>query len=167
MVKLYFFCSIILFILMIITFICTGKTTEKYIIEGLNLYTQRIGHYSRFNLIEIEAGRGNEIQIRSKESDLILKKVADKDVLVLLDEKGKEMSSQEFSKMLIHHQNIATRNLVFVVGGAYGFSEEVYKRANSKMALSKMTFPHQLVRLIFLEQLYRAFTISKGEKYHH
>lgn len=152
---------------MIITFICTGKTTEKHVIEGMKLYGERISHYSRFNLIEVEAGRGDEAQIRKRESDSILKKIGDKDVLILLDEKGKELSSVEFAKSLIHHQNAATKNLVFVIGGAYGFSEEVYKRANLKMALSKMTFPHQLVRVIFLEQLYRAFTIVKGEKYHH
>lgn len=152
---------------MTITFICTGKTTEKYVIQGIGLYRERINHYSRFNLIEIEAGRGDDLKIKNKESDFILKKINDKDVLILLDEKGREFSSIEFAKTLIHYQNIATKNLVFVIGGAYGFSEEVYKRANMKMALSKMTFPHQLVRIIFLEQLYRAFTIVKGEKYHH
>ena len=152
---------------MIITLICTGRTTEKYVLEGMQLYEERVSHYSRFNLIEIEAGKGDETQIRKKESDSILKKISDKDVLILLDEKGKEFSSVEFAKTLIHYRNIATKNLVFVIGGAYGFSEAVYQRADLKMALSKMTFPHQLVRVIFLEQLYRACTIVKGEKYHH
>lgn len=150
-----------------ITLICTGKTTEKHVAEGIKLYSERIAHYSRFALIEIEAGRGDETKIRKAESESILKKVGEKDVLILLDEKGKELTSVEFSKAIIHHQNISTKNLVFLIGGAYGFSEEVYKRANMKIALSKMTFPHQLVRVLFLEQLYRAFTILKGEKYHH
>lgn len=150
-----------------ITLICTGKTTEKHVAEGTKLYSERIAHYSRFALMEIEAGRGDETKIRKAESESILKKVGERDVLILLDEKGKELSSVEFSKTLIHYQNIATKNLVFVIGGAYGFSEDVYKRANMKLALSKMTFPHQLVRVLFLEQLYRAFTILKGEKYHH
>ncbi len=118
-------------------------------------------------MIEIESGNGNEIQIRKKESENILKRAGEKVFLILLDEKGKELDSVGFSDLIKHHQNISTRNLVFVIGGAYGFSEEVYKRANLKIALSKMTFPHQLVRVIFIEQLYRAMTILKGEKYHH
>ena len=152
---------------MTITLICTGKTSEKYVTEGMQIYIGRLAHYSKFNLVEIEAGKGNETEIRKKESENILKRAGEKDFLILLDEKGKEFTSVEFAKILIHHQNIATKNLVFVIGGAYGFSEDVYKRANLKIALSKMTFPHQLVRIIFLEQLYRAFTIVKGEKYHH
>ncbi|MEK6615505.1 MAG: 23S rRNA (pseudouridine(1915)-N(3))-methyltransferase RlmH [Bacteroidota bacterium] len=150
-----------------ITLICTGKTSEKHIAEGMKLYADRISHYCKFCLTEIEAGRGDETQIRKRESENILKKVGDKDILILLDEKGKEQSSKEFSELLSHHQNISTKNLVFLIGGAYGFSEEVYERSNTKTSLSKMTFPHQLVRVIFLEQLYRAFTIQKGEKYHH
>ena len=150
-----------------ITLICTGKTTEKYVLEGIRLYADRLKHYCKFTLLEIEAGRGDELKIRKQESDTILKRVGEKDFLVLLDEKGKELTSKVFSETLLHHQNISTRNLVFVIGGAYGFSESVYQRANSKIALSQMTFPHQLVRILFLEQLYRAFTILKGEKYHH
>jgi len=150
-----------------ITLIFTGKTTEKHVAEGMKLYMDRVNHYSKFNLIEMEAGKGDISQIKKKESESILKRASEKDILILLDEKGKDLSSVEFAKMLTHHQNISTKNLVFVIGGAYGFSEKVYTRANMKMALSKMTFPHQLVRVIFLEQLYRAFTILKGEKYHH
>ena len=150
-----------------ITLICTGKTTEKHVLEGMKLYIDRVNHYSKSNLVEIDAGKGDATQIKKKESEGILKRVGEKDVLILLDEKGKELSSVEFAKTLTHYQNISTKNLVFVIGGAYGFSDEVYNRANMKMALSKMTFPHQLVRVIFLEQLYRAFTILKGEKYHH
>ena len=152
---------------MTITLICTGKTSKKYVTEGMKLYLERLKHYCKFDLIEIEAGKGVETQIRKKETESILKRVGEKDFLILLDEKGKGMSSVEFADLISHHQNISTKNLVFVIGGAYGFSEEVYKRANLKIALSKMTFPHQLVRIIFLEQFYRAMTILKGEKYHH
>ena len=152
---------------MVITLICTGKTSEKYVAEGMKLYQERLKHYCKFNLIDIEAGKGEEIQIRKKESESILKRAGEKDFLILLDEKGKEMNSVGFADLIHHHRNISTKNLFFVIGGAYGFSEEVYRRANLKIALSKMTFPHQLVRVIFLEQLYRAMTILKGEKYHH
>jgi len=150
-----------------IILICTGKTSEKYVSEGMRIYIDRLSHYCKLSLVEVESGKGDESQIRKKETESILKKVGEKDILILLDEKGKEFSSVEFAKIVSHHQNISTRNLVFVIGGAYGFSEEVYRRANMKIALSKMTFPHQLVRVIFLEQLYRAYTIQKGEKYHH
>ena len=150
-----------------ISLICTGKTTEKYVLDGMSIYMERIKHYCRYSLIEIEAGKGDINQIRKRETENIFKRVGEKDYLILLDEKGKEMLSTAFADLLMHHQNISTKNVVFIIGGAYGFSDEVYKRANLKIALSKMTFPHQLVRVIFLEQLYRAMTILKGEKYHH
>jgi 23S rRNA (pseudouridine1915-N3)-methyltransferase len=150
-----------------ICLICTGKTSEKHVSEGMSLYIERVKHYCKFNLIEIEAGKGDAIQIRKKETENIFKRIGEKDFLILLDEKGKEMLSVGFADLLKHHQNISTKNLVFVIGGAYGFSDEVYRRANLKISLSKMTFPHQLVRILYLEQLYRAFTILKGEKYHH
>lgn len=149
------------------TLICSGKTSEKYVAEGMRLYQERIKHYTKFELVEIEAGKGDETQIRKKETESILKRAEAKDFLILLDEKGKELNSVGFADLIRHHQNISTKHMVFVIGGAYGFSEEVYKRANLKIALSQMTFPHQLVRVLFLEQLYRAFTIIKGEKYHH
>ena len=152
---------------MTITLICIGKTSEKYVSEGIGIYLERIKHYCKFNLVEMDAGKGDETQIKKKESESLLKRVKEKDFLILLDEKGKENTSLQFAEFFKHHQNISTKNLVFVVGGAYGFSEEVSKRANAKIALSKMTFPHQLVRVLFLEQMYRAFTILKGEKYHH
>ena len=152
---------------MTITLICIGKSSEKYVSEGIGIYLDRIKHYCKFTLVEIEAGKGDETQIRKKESESLLKRVEEKDFLILLDEKGKDNTSVQFAQLFKHHQNISTKNLVFVIGGAYGFSEEVYKRANAKIALSKMTFPHQLVRVLFLEQVYRAFTILKGEKYHH
>ncbi len=150
-----------------ITLLCIGKTSEKHVAEGIRIYCERIIRYVKFSLIEINAGQGDEIKIRKEESMTLLKKIADKDFLILMDEKGKDFTSIEFSNFLLNHQNISTKHIVFVIGGAYGFSEEVYSRANAKIAVSKMTFPHQLVRVIFLEQLYRAFTILRGEKYHH
>jgi len=150
-----------------ITLVCTGKTSEKYVLDGMRIYLDRINHYCKFTLMEIESGKGDTMQMKKKETENILKRVGEKDFLILLDEKGKDFSSVEFAKTLNHHQNISTKHIVFLIGGAYGFSEEVYKRANAKISLSKMTFPHQLVRIVFLEQLYRAFTILKGEKYHH
>ena len=150
-----------------ITLICTGKTSEKYILEGMKIYTDRLNRYCKFNLLEIEAGKGDEYYIRKKESENVLSKIGEKDFLILLDEKGKEFTSAGFSELIRHHQNIYTKKLVFVIGGAYGFFDTLYKRANQKLSLSQMTFPHQLVRIIFIEQFYRAMTILRDEKYHH
>ena len=102
-----------------------------------------------------------------KEEIFILDKLDKSDFLILLDEKGKEFTSKKFGDFLSHHQMIGTKSIIFIIGGAYGFSDALFARANSKIALSQMTFAHQMVRLIFSEQLYRGFTITKGEKYHH
>lgn len=150
-----------------IKFICAGKNSEKPLRELLRKYSERIEHYCRFHVLETESGKGDEMQIAKKEGKSILKLLAQQDFVILLDRMGKEVSSMEFAGLLQHHRNISTKTLVFITGGAYGFSAEVNKRANQKISLSKMTFPHQLVRVIFLEQLYRAFTILSGEKYHH
>jgi 23S rRNA (pseudouridine1915-N3)-methyltransferase len=150
-----------------ISLICIGKTTERHVLEGMKLYVDRMKYYAKFSLMEVEAGKGDESQLKIKESNSLLKKVEDRAVLILLDERGKQFTSVEFSKQIAHYQNASAKQLVFAIGGAYGFSNEVYERANLKMALSLMTFPHQLVRVLFLEQLYRAHTILKGEKYHH
>jgi 23S rRNA (pseudouridine1915-N3)-methyltransferase len=104
---------------------------------------------------------------KSEEAKLILAELSSEDVLVLLDEKGKEFTSVDFSKFIAQKQNASVKRLIFLIGGPFGFDESLYKRANSKIALSQMTFSHQMVRLFFVEQLYRAFTILKGEKYHH
>jgi 23S rRNA (pseudouridine1915-N3)-methyltransferase len=104
---------------------------------------------------------------KNKEEKAVLEKLQKSDFLVLMDEKGQECTSEKFASFLSSHQMKGTKNLVFLIGGAYGFGPRVYERANTKIALSKMTFTHQMVRLIFTEQLYRAFTITKGEKYHH
>ena len=148
-----------------------GKTTDKYLITGIEDYNKRLKRYCNFEYQVITVARinklGNANNTKKKEGLLIFTKLEKNDLLVLMDEKGKEYSSKGFSAFLKKHQMIGTRRIVFLIGGAYGFSEKIYERANAKIALSQMTFTHQMVRLIFTEQLYRAFTITKGEKYHH
>ena len=154
-----------------ITFITVGKTDEKYVQEGIAKYLDRLKHYINFETIiipDVKQGKKQDIERqKDQEGKLILAKLQKSDYLILLDEKGKEFTSVGFSQNLQKKMNMGIHNLVFVVGGAFGFSEEIYKRANEKMALSKLTFSHQMVRLFFIEQTYRAFTILKGEKYHH
>lgn len=154
-----------------ITFITVGKTDEQYVQEGIAKYLDRLKHYITFEPIvipDIKQGKKQDIQRqKDEEGKLILDKLQKSDYLILLDENGREFTSVGFSQNLQKKMNMGLSNLVFVVGGAFGFSEEVYKRANEKMALSQMTFSHQMVRLFFIEQTYRAFTILKGEKYHH
>jgi 23S rRNA (pseudouridine1915-N3)-methyltransferase len=152
---------------MTVTLICIGKTNVAHVRDGMTEYASRLHRYCKFKIIETPAGKGIENEIRRKEEAILLNLIDDRAYLVLLDETGREFSSIQFAEFIGRHQNYGTRNLIFVIGGAYGFSENIHKRANGKVSLSKMTFPHQLVRLIFLEQLYRAFTILKGEKYHH
>ncbi len=151
--------------------ICVGKTVKKYFIEAENEYLKRLQHYCSVEKIEIpeirNAKRLSTDQIRQEEGQLILKKVQPGDVVFLLDENGKEYTSVDFSNFLQKQMNAGVRQLVFVVGGAYGFSSEVYAQASGKISLSQMTFSHQMVRMFFLEQLYRSFTILRGEPYHH
>ncbi len=148
-----------------------GKTDVKWVKEGLDLYASRLNHYVPFSVTEIpelkKVSALSRQQIKDKEGELILKRVGPSDNLILLDEKGKEFRSLEFADYLQRKLNGGARSLVFAVGGAYGFSEAVYSRAQGKISLSRMTFSHQMVRTIFAEQLYRAFTILKGEPYHH
>ncbi len=150
--------------------ILVGKTTNKIFQTGINDYTERIGHYIPFNITTIPELKNtkslSEEQQKQKEGELILKEILSSDTVVLLDERGKEFRSIEYAEWLRQRQATA-RRLVFVIGGPYGFSKDVYDRANEKISLSKMTFSHQMVRLIFTEQLYRACTIIKGEPYHH
>lgn len=147
-----------------------GKTSEPYLAEGLALYSGRLKHYCTFETCEIpglkKPSPDPEMQ-KKNEGALILQKLEPGDRVFLLDEKGKEYDSVNFARLVQQQLNHSAKRLVFVTGGAFGFSEDVYRRANGKISLSKMTFSHQLVRLLFLEQLYRAFTIIKGEKYHH
>ncbi len=148
-----------------------GKTTESYLTQGINEYLGRLKHYIKLEYIEIpslkNAASLSVEQVKEKEAELILKQLKESDHLVLLDEKGKELSSVDWSKWIGAKMSSGTKSLVFVVGGAFGFSQKVYDRSNFKLSLSAMTFSHQMVRLFFVEQLYRGFTILKGEKYHH
>ena len=150
--------------------ILVGKTTDKHFQAGIDDYNQRIGHYMPFSITVIPELKNtkalSEQQQKEREGELILSKVQTSDHLVILDEHGKEFRSVEFARWL-EQKNASVRRLVFVVGGPYGFSDAVYSRANEKISLSKMTFSHQMVRLVFTEQIYRACTIIKGEPYHH
>lgn len=154
-----------------ITLILVGKTTDKPVEVGMDKYTKRIQRYLPFQLEVIPALKNakkmSEVEIKQKEGDLILNKISTSDHIVLLDEKGKEYTSVLFSSFIKKKMIHGMKSLVFIIGGAYGFSDAVYSRAHSKLALSQMTFSHQLIRLIFLEQLYRSFTIINNEPYHH
>lgn len=150
--------------------ILVGKTVNKHFNAGINDYVERIGHYMPFSITTIPELKNtknlSESQQKEREGELILKQIQPTDTVVLLDEHGKEFRSIEFADWIQKKQNTA-RRLIFVIGGPYGFSNDVYERANEKISLSQMTFSHQMVRLIFTEQIYRACTIIKGEPYHH
>jgi 23S rRNA (pseudouridine1915-N3)-methyltransferase len=153
-----------------ITLLVVGKTEEEYLIKGIGIYKSRLEHYIRFNIVELLPPRNfrllNPQQLKEAEGKLLLRYFNDSDQIVLLDEQGKQPDSVEFSGLLQKYMNAGTKHLMFVVGGAFGFSDEVYQAAGSKLSLSPMTFSHQMVRLFFTEQLYRAFTILKNEPYH-
>lgn len=154
-----------------ITLLAVGKTDDKYLIEGIEKYLKRLKHYINFTLSVIPEIKNTknltERQQKTKEAELILKNISNTDVLVLLDEKGKKYTSLNFADYLNKQMIASVQHIIFVVGGPYGFDEAVYKRSNSSISLSDMTFSHQMVRLFFVEQLYRAFTILKNEPYHH
>ena len=154
-----------------VTLLCIGKTGKKFLEEGEQEYLKRLRHYISFQLQIIpdikQAKSLSESQIKQREGELILEKVSSADTLVLLDEKGKEFSSLDFSAYLQDQFNRGGKQICFVVGGPYGFSDAVYQRANGKISLSQMTFSHQMIRLFFIEQVYRAMTILKNEPYHH
>jgi 23S rRNA (pseudouridine1915-N3)-methyltransferase len=154
-----------------ITFITVGKTEDAYLKEGIEKYVNRLKHYTRLFIIEIDELKNTKAltreQQKAKEAELILKKILPLDHVILLDENGMELSSTQFAAYIDKKALGSISNLVFVVGGPYGFDQSVYERANDKLSLSAMTFSHQMVRLFFVEQLYRAFTILKGEPYHH
>lgn len=154
-----------------ITLLTIGKTEDKYLIEGIAKYLKRLVHYVNFKIIELPELKNtkslSEEQQKSKEADLLLKEVATTDYLILLDEKGMELSSKQFSAFLNKKMVGSVQHIVFMVGGPYGFEQRINQRTNEKISLSKMTFSHQMVRLFMVEQLYRAFTILKGEPYHH
>lgn len=150
--------------------IVVSKTDVPYIQTGLDEYIGRLKHYCDLEIVVIPAlkniGKATPEEIKDREGQMILKQLDHADQIVLLDEHGKEYSSVEFSEYLQKQMNAGVRTLAFVIGGAFGFSQAVYAAANHKISLSKMTFNHQMVRLFFLEQLYRAHTILRHEKYH-
>lgn len=153
-----------------IKLIVIGKTDEAYLKEGIDKYIGRLKHYIQLELIlinDIKLGKKSNVEVQKElEGRVILEKIATNEVVILLDENGKEFNSVDFSNYIQKALNAGT-NMAFVVGGPFGFSAAMYQRANTKIALSKLTFSHQMVRLFFVEQLYRAFTIISGEKYHH
>lgn len=150
--------------------IVVSKTDVPYIQTGIDEYVGRLKHYCDFELVTIpalkNAGKATPEEVKEKEGELILKQLAKVDQAVLLDEHGKEYTSVGFSEYLQKQMNAGVRTLAFVIGGAYGFSPAVYAAAQHRISLSQMTFNHQMVRLFFLEQLYRAHTILRHEKYH-
>ncbi|WP_276089841.1 23S rRNA (pseudouridine(1915)-N(3))-methyltransferase RlmH [Pedobacter sp. JY14-1] len=154
-----------------ITLLVTGKTEEKYLTEGIEKYLSRLKHYIGFSMTVIPELKNtkhlSEAQQKSREAELILKQLSNSDTVILLDEKGKKYTSMQFANYLNKQMIGSVQQLVFVIGGPYGFDETIYKRANGSLSLSDMTFSHQMVRLFFAEQLYRAFSILRGEPYHH
>ena len=154
-----------------ITLLAIGKTNAKYLQEGIEQYTKRLSHYIPFELKILPDVKTTKALTTDKqkemEGQMFLNTIQSGDVVVLLDERGKEMTSRDFSVYIDKKMVTVAKNLIFVIGGPYGFSAEMYNRANEKLSLSKMTFSHEMIRLFFIEQIYRAMTILKGEPYHH
>lgn len=153
-----------------IKLLAVGQTNMKFVEQGCNEFYARINHYAVFEQVIINAPKNAAKlplqELKNKEAELILSKIYPSDFVVLLDENGSSFSSIEFADYLQKRMNSGVKTLVFIIGGAFGFSDLMYQRANAKLSLSKMTFSHQVIRLIFAEQLYRAFTILRNEKYH-
>ena len=158
-------------IIMKIAFLQTGKTSDKYLADGISIFEERLRKYIAFEICTLADLRSTRNmpsrEQKIREGEQILRFIRPEDYTVILDEKGKEFSTVEFSSWLEKIFMIQKKRIVFVAGGAWGFSEAVYKKADMCLSLSKLTFSHQMVRLLFLEQLYRAFTVIKGEPYHH
>lgn len=154
-----------------ITLLTVGKTDKDWVSQGMDIYISRLKHYIPFSVVEIPELRNvsalTKDQIKVREGELILKNIRPSDDVILLDERGKEYSSVELAKVIQDKISYTGKDMVYIIGGAYGFSEAVYQRADSRISLSRMTFSHQMVRAIFVEQIYRAFTIMRGEPYHH
>jgi 23S rRNA (pseudouridine1915-N3)-methyltransferase len=154
-----------------IILIQTGKTTEKYISEGVEEYSGRIRKYNPFEIITLADLRNTKsmpvAEQKVREGKKLLESVGAEDFMIVLDEKGKEFSTAEFAGQLEKIFLQSKKRIVFAIGGPYGFSADVYKRADMKLSLSRLTFTHQMVRLLFAEQLYRIFTVIKGDPYHH
>ncbi|PJJ84571.1 23S rRNA (pseudouridine(1915)-N(3))-methyltransferase RlmH [Mucilaginibacter auburnensis] len=153
-----------------ITILVIGKTEDDYLKQGIDKYIKRLKHYTKLEVIELPELKNTKAlsqdQQKAREAELLLKKINANDHVILLDERGSEFSSKQFAGY-IDKRGHAAADLVFIVGGPYGFDQDVYNRANDKLSLSRMTFSHQMIRLFFVEQLYRAYTILKGEPYHH
>jgi 23S rRNA (pseudouridine1915-N3)-methyltransferase len=153
-----------------IKLITIGKTDESYLKEGIHKYMSRLKHYISFEMIELPDVKSrkklNTTLQKEAEGKEIQKLISKSDFLVLLDENGKGLNSIDFSKYIQKRMNTGL-DICFVIGGPFGFSKEIYERADHKIAISQLTFSHQMIRLFFVEQLYRSFTILKGEKYHH
>ena len=156
---------------MIIELLCIGKDNADAFEEAIKQYIKKVKLYNNFDIVVIPYLKNTKSlsfeEQKKKEGELLLKKIATSDFVVLLDERGKEFSSVDFANFLQQKMNSGIKKLIFVIGGAYGFSESVYQRQNARISLSKLTFPHLMTRLIFTEQLYRAFTILHNEPYHH
>jgi len=154
-----------------IILLLVGKIDASWLRSAVEIYEERLSHYVSYQRLEIPELKSvsglTQQQIKEKEGELVRKLVKPVDTVVLLDERGTEHTSESFARYIEKQTISGTRTLIFIIGGAYGFPTELYKRANGMISLSKMTFPHQMVRLVFLEQLYRAHTIIKGEPYHH
>lgn len=149
----------------------TGKTSDRNVSELADLYSGRISNYCAFEINTLQDVRNTKNmpvdEQKRKEGEKIIQNINSEDFVILLDEHGKEYRTIDFAVWLDKQFMLSKKRIIFIIGGAWGFSDEVYRRADQKLSLSRMTFPHQLVRLLFLEQLYRAFTIIKGEPYHH
>ena len=156
---------------MTIKLIAIGKTDNTDLQSLMDDYIKRLGFYIKFSMDIIPDIKNvknlSEEQQKRKEGELILSKLNATDILILLDENGKQFDSVHFSEYLQKHMNSGIKQLVFAIGGPYGFSKDVYNKSNGKLSLSKMTFSHQMIRLFFIEQLYRGFTILRNEPYHH
>jgi 23S rRNA (pseudouridine1915-N3)-methyltransferase len=154
-----------------ITLLTVGKTEDAYLKDGIEKYLKRLKHYIKFEIVELPELKNTKAlsqeQQKAKEAEMLFKNLAVTDNVILLDEAGQQLTSVQFADMLNKKMLASINNLVFIIGGPYGFDDAIYKRANDKLSLSRMTFSHQMVRLFFVEQVYRAFTILKGEPYHH
>ena len=154
-----------------ITFLWVGKTTDAWLQEGIDVYTNRLKHYVPFSIDIIPVPKNIPKQDIAKQKEIegeaILSRITPSDDIVLLDERGTTYSSEGLAGFFQKKMSASVKNLIFVIGGPFGFSEKVYQRANGQLSLSKLTFSHQMIRLLLCEQVYRAFTIIKGESYHH
>jgi 23S rRNA (pseudouridine1915-N3)-methyltransferase len=150
-----------------IRLILVGKTSTPFVKDGFDIYIKRLKHYCKFEVIELPDGKLKDPEKQKEaEAQAILKAIKSDDFLVLLDEKGVNPTSREFAQFLQKKMNAGTKQLVLLVGGAFGFTKEVYERADYQLSFSKMTFSHEMIRVFIAEQIYRAFTILKGESYH-